>query len=128
MADGSGGAIIQGLTVHDIGDEAVHPRNFSSGDTVQYNRIYNTGLRRAKFGEGVYLGSARSNWSQVSGGRMDKSDGNVVRGNVIRATTEAVDIKEGTSGGRVIGNVFEGAALGGNKTTTPGPTSRATAT
>ncbi|WP_329245407.1 right-handed parallel beta-helix repeat-containing protein [Actinoallomurus sp. NBC_01490] len=115
MADGSSGSIIQGLTVHDIGDEAIHLRGFSTGDTVQYNKIYNTGLRRAKFGEGVYLGSAESNWSNSSGGKPDKSDNNVVRGNVIRATAEAIDIKEGTSGGRILDNVFDGSALGGDK-------------
>jgi hypothetical protein len=115
MADTTNGSIIQGLTVHDIGDEAIHLRNFSTGNTVQYNKIYNTGLRRAKFGEGVYLGSAKSNWEQFSGGQMDKSDNNVVRGNVIRATAEAIDIKEGTSGGLIVGNVFDGSALGGDK-------------
>jgi hypothetical protein len=115
MADGSNGSIIQGLTVHDIGDEAIHLRNFSSGNIVQYCKIYNTGLRRAKFGEGVYLGSAESNWKSVTGGQMDRSDNNVVRGNVIRATAEAVDIKEGTTGGRVLDNVFDGSALGGDK-------------
>jgi hypothetical protein len=115
MADTTSGSIIQGLTVHDIGDEAIHLRNFSTGNIVQYNKIYNTGQRRAKFGEGVYLGSAKSNWKQSSGGQMDKSDNNVVRGNVIRATAEAVDIKEGTSGGRIVGNVFDGSALGGDK-------------
>ncbi|WP_326829938.1 right-handed parallel beta-helix repeat-containing protein [Streptosporangium sp. NBC_01810] len=115
MADRTNGSIIQGLTVHDIGDEAVHLRNFSTGNMVQYNKIYNTGLRRAKFGEGVYLGSAESNWKKYSGGQMDKSDNNLVRGNVIRATAEAVDIKEGTSGGHIVGNVFDGSALGGDK-------------
>jgi hypothetical protein len=46
---------------------------------------------------------------------MDRSDRNVVRGNVIRATAEAIDIKEGTSRGRIIGNIFDGAGLGGSK-------------
>jgi hypothetical protein len=115
MADTTNGSIIQGLSVHEIGDEAIHLRNFSTGNIVQYNKIYNTGLRREKFGEGVYLGSAESNWKNVTGGRMDKSDNNVVRGNVIRATAEAIDIKEGTSGGRIVGNVFDGSALGGDK-------------
>ncbi|HEX2317118.1 MAG TPA: hypothetical protein VHJ17_25455 [Thermomonospora sp.] len=115
MADTTTGAVIQGLRVHDIGDEAVHLRNFSTGNVVQYNLIYNTGLRREKFGEGVYLGTAQSNWKRFSGGRMDRSDRNVVRGNVIRATAEAVDVKEGTTGGRIVGNVFDGSALGGSK-------------
>lgn len=115
MADTTRGSIVQGLTVHDIGDEAIHLRNFSTGNIVQYNKIYNTGLRREKFGEGVYLGTAESNWERFSGGRMDKSDNNVVRGNVIRATAEAIDIKEGTSGGRIINNIFDGSATGGDK-------------
>jgi hypothetical protein len=115
MADTTRGSIIQGLTVHNIGDEAIHLRNFSTGNIVQYNKIYNTGLRREKFGEGVYLGSAVSNWKRVTGGQMDKSDNNVVRGNVIRATAEAVDIKEGTSGGRVLNNIFDGSAITGDK-------------
>ncbi|WP_131737867.1 right-handed parallel beta-helix repeat-containing protein [Actinomadura roseirufa] len=115
MADTSNGSIIQGLTVHDIGDEAIHLRNFSTGNTVQYNKIYNTGLRREKFGEGVYLGTAQSNWKQFSGGKIDHSDNNVVRGNVIRATAEAIDIKEGTTGGKILNNVFDGSKTGGDK-------------
>ncbi|WP_084264556.1 right-handed parallel beta-helix repeat-containing protein [Actinomadura macra] len=115
MADSTNGSVIQGLNVHDIGDEAIHLRNFSTGNTVQYNKIYNTGLRREKFGEGVYLGSAESNWEKFSGGKMDKSDNNVVRGNVIRATAEAIDIKEGTTGGKILNNVFDGSRTGGDK-------------
>ncbi|MEV5407861.1 right-handed parallel beta-helix repeat-containing protein [Thermopolyspora sp. NPDC052614] len=115
MADKTSHTIIQGLTVHHIGDEAIHLRNFSSDNVVQYCLIYATGLRREKFGEGVYLGTAESNWERFSGGQMDRSDRNVVRGNVIRATAEAIDIKEGTSGGRIIGNIFDGSGLGGSK-------------
>ncbi|GAA0442643.1 hypothetical protein Acor_79850 [Acrocarpospora corrugata] len=115
MGDRTIGSTIQGLTVYNIGDEAIHLRNFSSANIVQYNKIYNTGLRRAKFGEGVYLGSAKSNWNQASGGRMDQSNNNLVRGNAIRATAEAIDIKEGTSGGRIIGNVFDGSVMGGDQ-------------
>ncbi|MEV5412381.1 right-handed parallel beta-helix repeat-containing protein [Thermopolyspora sp. NPDC052614] len=115
MADRATGVVIQNLTVHNIGHEGVHLRNFSSDNTVQYNKIYNVGLSKAKFGEGVYLGSAKSNWKRYSGGQMDRSNGNVVRGNVIRATAEAVDVKEGTSGGRIVGNVFDGSVMGGDK-------------
>jgi hypothetical protein len=115
MADTTTGSIVQGLSVHEIGDEGIHLRNFSTRNTVQYNKIYNTGMRREKFGEGVYLGTAQSNWERFSGGRIDNSDFNVVRGNVIRATAEAIDIKEGTKGGRIVGNVFDGSALGGAK-------------
>lgn len=115
MADVTSGSVIQGLNVHDIGDEAIHLRNFSTGNTVQYNKVYNTGRRREKFGEGVYLGTAQSNWKQFSGGKIDNSDNNVVRGNVIRATAEAIDIKEGTTGGKILNNVFDGSKTGGDK-------------
>ncbi len=115
MADRTSKTIIQGLTVHHIGDEAIHLRNFSSDNTVQYCMIYATGLRREKFGEGVYLGTAESNWAAFSGGEMDHSDRNIVRGNVIRSTAEAIDIKEATSDGRIIGNVFDGSGLAGSK-------------
>ncbi|MEV5826665.1 right-handed parallel beta-helix repeat-containing protein [Spirillospora sp. NPDC052242] len=115
MGDGTNGSIIQGLTVHQIGDEAIHLRKFSTGNTVQYNKIYNTGMRREKFGEGVYLGTAESNFEKITGGQPDKSDNNVVRGNVIRATAEAIDIKEGTSGGKILNNVFDGTKTGGSK-------------
>ncbi|WP_157518250.1 hypothetical protein [Herbidospora mongoliensis] len=111
MADRSFGSIIQSLTVHSIGDEAIHLRNFSKSNIVQYNRIFNTGLRKPKFGEGVYIGTAESNWKSVTGGRMDASDGNWVRGNEIKSTAEAIDIKEGTSGGWIVGNVFDGSQL-----------------
>jgi hypothetical protein len=77
--------------------------------------IYATGLRREKFGEGVYLGTAESNWAAYSGGKMDRSDRNLVRGNVIRSTAEAIDIKEGTSNGRIVGNIFDGSGLSGSK-------------
>ncbi|GAA0379547.1 hypothetical protein Acor_00960 [Acrocarpospora corrugata] len=115
MADKTNHSVIQGLTVHHIGDEGIHLRNFSSDNIVQYCMVYATGLRREKFGEGVYLGTAQSNWATFSGGQMDRSDRNVVRGNVLRGTAEAIDIKEGTSDGRVIGNIFDGSVLGGSK-------------
>ena len=98
----------------DIGDEAIHLRNFSTDNVVSDNEISRTGLRREKFGEGVYIGTAVSNWCTISNCRPDRSDRNVVVGNRIDTTTaEAVDIKEGTTGGLVEDNVFDGSALSG---------------
>ncbi|WP_153040309.1 nitrous oxide reductase family maturation protein NosD [Actinoplanes sp. TFC3] len=114
MGDGVHNAVISGLTVEQIGDEAIHLRKFSTGNIVENNVIRETGKRRDKFGEGVYIGSAQSNWSDISGGQPDASDRNTVRGNTISATTaEAIDVKEGTTGGTVSGNTFDGAALTG---------------
>ncbi|MFD7899825.1 nitrous oxide reductase family maturation protein NosD [Streptomyces sp. NPDC059743] len=115
MADRVQGTVIQGLTVEQIGDEAIHLRNFSSDNVVRDNTIRATGLRKEKFGEGVYIGSAESNWCTVTGCEPDASDRNTVTGNRISGTTaESVDIKEGTTGGKVIGNTFDGSKLSGS--------------
>ncbi|MEV5954136.1 right-handed parallel beta-helix repeat-containing protein [Streptomyces sp. NPDC051987] len=114
MADGVQGAVIQGLTVENIGDEGIHLRDFSSGNVVEGNTVRATGKRKETFGEGIYVGSAESNWCTVTDCKPDKSDDNVIRGNHISDTTaESVDIKEGTTGGSLIGNTFDGADLSG---------------
>ncbi|MEV6282929.1 hypothetical protein [Kribbella sp. NPDC051770] len=114
MADTTTGTVIQGLTVHGIGDEAIHLRANSTDNVVLANTIRDTGKRRDKFGEGVYIGSAVSNWCTVNDCKPDRSDRNVVKGNKIGPTTsEAVDVKEGTTGGLLEGNTFDGSALSG---------------
>ncbi|WP_066363634.1 hypothetical protein [Herbidospora mongoliensis] len=114
MADKTNFSVVQDLDVNHIGDEGIHFRNFSSDNIAQYNIIWGTGLRKDKYGEGVYFGTAESNWATFSGGQMDKSDRNIARGNVIRATAEAIDIKEGTSDGKIIGNIFDGSTITGD--------------
>jgi len=114
MADGVTHTVIENLSVSQIGDEAIHLRNFSTDNTVRGNTIRDTGLRKEKFGEGVYVGTAESNWCDVSGCEPDASDRNVVEGNDIAATSsESVDIKEGTSDGVVRGNTFDGSDITG---------------
>ncbi|MFC4034410.1 right-handed parallel beta-helix repeat-containing protein [Streptomyces polygonati] len=115
VADRVQGAVLQGLTVEQIGDEAIHLRDFSSDNVVRDNTVSTTGLRRDKFGEGVYIGSAKSNWCTNSGCKPDASNRNAVLDNHISGTTaEAVDIKEGTTGGKVVGNSFDGSKLTGD--------------
>jgi hypothetical protein len=115
MADHVQGVVIGGLVVEHIGDEAIHLRNFSSDNVVQGNTIRDTGNRRDDFGEGIYVGTAESNWCTVTGCKPDNSDRNVIRGNTISGTTaESIDIKEGTTGGLIIENTFDGAALRGS--------------
>lgn len=112
VADKSQHSVIQDLTVQNIGDEGIHLRAFSSDNVVVGNTVRGTGKRREKFGEGIYIGSAKSNWDTYSSGGPDRSDRNVVRGNSVSGTTaESVDIKEGTSSGVLVGNVFDGSAL-----------------
>jgi len=109
MVTGGDDNVLRALTVHGTGDEAVHLRAGASRNELSGSTVYDTGLREPGFGEGVYVGTAESNWCDVSACEPDRSDDNVVRDNVVRATTaEAVDVKEGTTGGRLVGNTFEG--------------------
>jgi hypothetical protein len=112
MVDAGVGNRIEKLLVTSMGDEAIHLRGNSTDNAVVGNTIRDTGLRKPKFGEGVYVGSAESNWCQITGCEPDRSDRNLVEGNDIADTTaESVDIKEGTSDGVVRGNVFDGSAM-----------------
>ena len=114
LAVGVTGVVLVGLVVSDIGHEAVHFRAFSTDNVVQFSDIHDTGLDNEKFGEGVYLGTAVSNWPKYSNGEPDTSDRNRVLYNRIWNTTaESVDVKEGTAGGVVAGNVFDGSGLVG---------------
>lgn len=114
MTDGTIGSVIEGLTVTSIGDEGIHLRNASSDNVVTGNTVSKTGLRKEKFGEGIYVGSAESNWCDISGCGPDRSDRNVIENNVIFATSaESVDIKEGTTGGVLRGNTFDGSSITG---------------
>ncbi|MCI2237840.1 right-handed parallel beta-helix repeat-containing protein [Paenibacillus sp. TRM 82003] len=115
MVQGSNELVLQDLTVHDIGDEAVHLKAASSGNVVRGLTIFDTGNRVPEFGEGVYVGSAESNWCVETQCLPDRSDRNIIMGNDISGTTsEAVDVKEGTSGGVVVDNVIDGGSLAGD--------------
>jgi hypothetical protein len=112
MVDSGTGHRIEGLLVTSMGDEAIHLRTNSSDNVVVGNTVRDTGLRKPKFGEGIYVGSAESNWCRQTGCEPDRSDRNLIEGNDIAGTTaEAVDIKEGTTGGVLRGNTFDGSAM-----------------
>jgi hypothetical protein len=112
MADGTAGSIIERLTVTRIGDEAIHLRDLSTDNTVTGNLVSDTGHRKPQYGEGIYVGTANSNWCDVSNCRPDNSDRNVIEDNSISHTTaESVDIKEGTSNGILRGNTFDGVGM-----------------
>jgi hypothetical protein len=115
MADGLVGSVIGGLTVRQIGDEAIHLRAASTDNVIVGNTVSDTGLREADFGEGIYIGTAESNWCEISDCEPDRSDRNEIVGNTISATTaESVDIKEGTSDGVLQDNTFDGSGLTGD--------------
>jgi hypothetical protein len=109
MLDGASYVELVSLYVDRIGDEGIHLRAGSSHNLVRDTIVQRTGLRKPEYGEGIYVGSAESNWCDISDCAPDRSDHNRVEGNTVRATTaEAVDVKEGTTGGRLVDNDLDG--------------------
>jgi hypothetical protein len=86
---------------------------FSSHNRVLKSRIHDTGRVIAEYGEGVYFGHARTQWCLYTGCEPDRSDSNEVRDNVIgpNVTAEHIDAKEGTTGGIISGNTFDGRGM-----------------
>ncbi len=112
VTDGSDYDLIYGLYVHSVGDEGIHLRSFSSHDTISHNLVSSTGLLEQFFGEGIYVGSAHKNWCRYSHCQPDASNDDVIAANTISNTTaENIDIKEGTTGGKISGNHFDGAGM-----------------
>lgn len=113
MIDGSSHVVVDGLQVEAVGDEGIHLRAGSSDNVVRGTTVQRTGLREPRYGEGIYVGSAESNWCEVSDCEPDRSDRNRLVGNRVRETTaEAVDLKEGTSDGELRGNDLSGPVSG----------------
>ncbi|MGP8302554.1 right-handed parallel beta-helix repeat-containing protein [Streptomyces inhibens] len=107
MMDASNGVVIDSVTVHDLDMEGVHFRKSSKDGVIKNSTIRDTGKNGSGMGEGVYVGSA--------GGTDDKSDNVQILGNTIGPGVggENIDIKEGTTGAKIIGNTFDGSGLTG---------------
>jgi hypothetical protein len=100
---------VSDLLVENIGYEAIHLRSHTTDSTVVGNTIRATGLLAAQYGEGVYIGSSNANWCALTNCLPDKSDRNAVIGNDIAATgAEAIEGKEGTTGGLIRDNTING--------------------
>lgn len=115
MTDGVKHVLIDGLTITNIGQEGIHLRTFSSNNIIQNCEISYTGVVTADYGEGIYIGTAKSNWASVTNGAIDNCDSNKVLNNKIGpyVAAECIDIKEGTTGGLISGNTFDGQGIQG---------------
>jgi hypothetical protein len=116
VLDGSGHDVLDGVEVSNIGDEGVHFRTSSSDNVLRNSSVHDTGRSQPGFGEGLYLGSAQSNWSKYGqAGGPDRSDRNQALTNHFgpNITAEHIDIKEGTVGGLVQGNTFDARGISG---------------
>lgn len=114
VLDGSVGTVIDSVEVFDIGDEGVHFRTCSSDGVLRNSFIHDTGRNSAQYGEGVYVGSANSNWSKyqcadpIEGKLLgDNTERVLIEGNLFQdITAEGADLKEGTDSGTLRGNMF----------------------
>jgi hypothetical protein len=116
VLDGSQHTVISGVDVGFIGDEGVHFRHNSAYSSIIGSIVHDTGLKSPGYGEGIYIGSAVSNWASVMGSATtpDRSDYVMVEGNhLVNTAAEGVDIKEGTTGGALVDNVFTNAGYSG---------------
>ena len=57
MLDESNNSVVSGVTVRDVGEEAIHLRSGSINCIVQDYNVRETGKNKPGFGEGVYIGS-----------------------------------------------------------------------
>jgi hypothetical protein len=115
VLDGGNHNMFDGIKITQTGQEGIHFRSHSSDNTIQNSEVSYTGAKNATYGEGVYIGSANSNWGTYTGGQPDKSDRNKVLNNTISFTgAENMDIKEGTTGGLIQGNTMNGAGMSGS--------------
>jgi hypothetical protein len=110
MLDATSHATLLDLHVSGTGQEAVHLRTGSSDNLVQGLSIDDTGRTDPQYGEGIYVGSAARNWCEYTACAPDASDRNRIVGNTFgsRITAENIDLKEGTTGGVVERNAFDG--------------------
>lgn len=116
VLDGSAGTVITGVEVHDIGDEGVHFRACSSDGVLRDSFVHDTGIESPQFGEGVYVGSASSNWDKYGCGDdgEDDTEGVLVEGNTfVDIAAEGADLKEGTDSGTARDNVFDNVGFSG---------------
>ena len=107
---------LRGLEVRGIDEEGVHFRSSSADGSLRDSRITDTGLVQPGYGEGLYLGSAVSNWECYGlDDGVDRSDRTEVTGNHFGPDVrgEHIDVKEGTRDGLIAGNTFDGQGISG---------------
>jgi hypothetical protein len=116
VVDDSPHTTIDGVTVHHVDEEAIHFRRSSADSVLKNSTITYTGLVQPGYGEGVYLGSANSNWAcHGNSGGVDRGDRIQVLDNHIGpfVAAEPIDVKEGTFDGVIRGNTFDGRGISG---------------
>lgn len=96
--------------VYNIGSEGIHFRDNSSYCTAEECYVHDTGTISPQYGEGIYVGSAKS-----TTGYGHACDNNVIIGCQLgpNVAAEHVDIKEYTTGTVVAECYFDGTGMSG---------------
>jgi hypothetical protein len=107
MIDSSDHVVVDSVEIHHTTMEGLHFRTSSSFGVVRNSHIHDTGTSGNGMGEGVYVGTANT--------LTDASDHVRILDNRIGPNIggENIDIKEGTRGGLISGNFFDGNGLTG---------------
>lgn len=120
MVDRSISCLIEDVEVSQIGHEGIHLRNETSYCIVRRAHVHHTGRTDARYGEGLYCGTAQSNWGAVQRipaemrGYPDVCVGNqFIDCNIHNVTAECMDSKEGTYGCVLRGCTFDGTEIQG---------------
>lgn len=109
VLDNSNHSIIRSCEVYDTGAEAIAIRDGSSHCLVKDTYIHDTGKITPSYGEGIYIGSAKS----VTGFNY-KCDNNTVDGCTFKnVSAEHVDVKEYTTGTEIMNCTFYGDGMTG---------------
>ena len=103
-------SIISNCEVHDIGDEAMHIIDDSSYNLVENCVIHDTGLLNPKYGEGIYIGSAKNATDYGFDCHYNTIRGCSFGPNI---AADHVDIKEYTYGNTVEYCTFDGTGIQG---------------
>jgi hypothetical protein len=105
MLDTANHVVIDSVTVYDTTMEGIHFRNSSQYGVLENSTVHDTGTAHDGKGEGVYVGTANT--------LTDQSDYVQILNNTIGPDVgaENIDLKEGTTGGLVSGNTFDGNGL-----------------
>jgi len=111
MLDNANYCVLKGISVHDVGEEAIHVRDGSSNNWIDSCFVSNTGLSTPGYGEGVYVGSDKGKWEKFA---KECDSTRITRCTIgPGVTAEHIDVKEGSSFTLIEHCVFEGAGISG---------------
>lgn len=109
VLDNSYHTVISSCEIYNVGAEAIAIRDGSSYCTVKDSYIHDTGTVTPGYGEGIYIGSAKS-----TTGYDYKCDYNKVDGCTFKnVAAEHVDVKEYTTGTEIMNCIFYGDGMTG---------------